>query len=255
MIRWIQAFVDRPAGRFDKAVAFWTAVTGTTLSAPRGTNQEFVTLIPPQGDAYLKAQAIGGPAGYHLDLDVDDPQAGARRALELGAELVADNGDYVVVRSPGGQPFCFTEGTTGTIPSPTKGPEGATSRIDQVCLDIGPSDHATETAFWSALTGWEFRRSTLPEFSVLQRSGEMPLRLLLQRLGEDRPTSAHLDLSCSDREAVASWHRSLGARVIADHRHWTVMEDPTGGVYCLTSREPEPGPSRNGDSDVACKPV
>ena len=47
MIRWVYAFIDRPKERFDQAAAFWTAVTGTTLSARRGADGEFATLLPP----------------------------------------------------------------------------------------------------------------------------------------------------------------------------------------------------------------
>jgi len=120
-------------------------------------------------------------------------------------------------------------------------PDGAGSRVDQVCLDIAPSRYDAETAFWAGLTGWELLRASRPEFQVLKPPTGLPLRMLLQRLDEERPTGAHLDLACSDVDAVRGWHESHGASVVARQERWTVMRDPAGGTYCLTGRDPETG--------------
>lgn len=48
-VRWTYAFVDRPVVGFARAREFWTAVTATTPSAPRGDDGEFVTLLPESG--------------------------------------------------------------------------------------------------------------------------------------------------------------------------------------------------------------
>ena len=53
--------------------------------------------------------------------------------------------------------------------------------------------------------------------------------------------SAHLDLACSDIDAVVAWHRELGAQRVGGGRAWAVMRDPASGVYCLTSRDPRTG--------------
>ena len=64
-IRWTYAFADRPVGRLRAAQAFWTAVTATRLSAPRGADDEFATLLPDgAADACVKVQGVGaGPGG------------------------------------------------------------------------------------------------------------------------------------------------------------------------------------------------
>jgi hypothetical protein len=67
------------------------------------------------------------------------------------------------------------------------------------------------------------------------------VQLLLQRLGENRPTSAHVDLAASDIEATAAWHESLGATVVERHEHWIVLSDPADGLYCVTGRDPSGG--------------
>jgi predicted enzyme related to lactoylglutathione lyase len=241
MIRWTWAFLDRPADRFDEAFAFWSEVTGTRLSERRGEHGEFATLFPPSGDAYLRAQAVGGPGGAHPDFDVDDLSAALRHARALGAETVADHDGWSYLRSPQGQAFCLTTENGWEIPAPAPGPAGEFSRLDQLSFDIAPEGYDREVEFWAALTGWERQATSEPEFVRLMPPSGQPVRILLQRLGESRPASAHPDIACSDIEAVADWHETLGARRVSRGAHWLVMRDPTGGVYCLTPRNPYTG--------------
>ena len=78
---WMSAFLDLAADEFDRDVAFWQGVTGYALSATRGAPPEFATLVPPDGDDYLRVQRLGGGASrIHLDLHVEDPQAEAEAA-------------------------------------------------------------------------------------------------------------------------------------------------------------------------------
>jgi hypothetical protein len=243
MIRWVWAFLDRPAQRFDECAAFWSTITGTQLSPRRGANDEFRTLLPDPAlfaAAGVKMQAVTGLGGVHLDLDVDDVTAAVRIALDLDAELVANHKSYAVLRSPGGQIFCLTpNGRTKGTPAPAfRAPDGTLTRLDQVCLDIGPSDHAAETGFWTTLTNWDLTQGRLPEFARLRAKEPMPVQLLLQRLGEDRPTSAHIDLASADIDATAAWHQSLGATLVERHGHWIVMSDPADAPYCITGRDP-----------------
>ncbi|WP_067547714.1 VOC family protein [Nocardia crassostreae] len=240
-IRWVWAFLDRPAAQFDECAEFWATVTGSALSPRRGENSEFLTLLPESGASLVKMQAIAGDEPrLHLDLDVDDIPAETRRAVGLGATLVLEHPDYTVLKSPHGMIFCLTPaGRGGGELTPTVvGPEGDRSRLDQVTLDIGAADHDDEVRFWKELTGWNLTASTLPEFTRLRADPQQAINLLLQRLGADRPTSAHVDLACTDRHATAAWHEKLGARRLAEGSNWLVMTDPAGQVYCLTGRTP-----------------
>ncbi|MEU6349523.1 VOC family protein [Streptomyces sp. NPDC047072] len=239
-IRWTYAFVDRPAARFEVACAFWTAVTGTHLSELRGERREFVTLLPEGGaDACVKVQAVAsGPGGAHLDFPVDDVRKFARAATELGARVVADQGTLIVLRSPAGQLFC-ADPWRGQSERP---PVVRGSRLDQVCLDVPPSLYDAEVAFWTRLLpDWDSLPGSLPEFHVLKPPPGLPIRILLQRLDEERPASAHLDLACADIDTTKAEHESLGAEFVTDGRTWTVLRDPAGGLYCLTGRDPESG--------------
>ncbi|WUW18905.1 VOC family protein [Streptomyces sp. NBC_01465] len=244
-IRWSYVFVDRPLDRFDLSSAFWTSVTGTHLSERRGDRGEFATLLPPAGDACVKLQGVEEGGGAHPDFAVDDIDAFVRKAEELGGGVVFAEPGLVVMRSPAGQPFCVVSWQGEAVrPGVVEGPEGSYSRLDQICVDLAPAAYDTEPAFWAALTGWEWGASSLPEFQRVAPGSDLPLRILFQRLEEDRPTSAHLDLACSDVDAVRTWHEQLGAVLVARFPYWTVMRDPAGALYCLTSRDPHTGNSR-----------
>ncbi len=72
-VRWLTAFIDRPATSFSAAAVFWAEVTGSTPPAAGDDRDEFVTLIPGDGDAFLLPQRTAdGAAGSHIDVHVDD---------------------------------------------------------------------------------------------------------------------------------------------------------------------------------------
>lgn len=242
---WISAFLDFAADDFERAVRFWAGVTGCRVSSRRGDDGEFATLVPADGDDFLRVQQLRrGPGRIHLDLHVPDPDAAAREAVTLGAAIVTRHRHgYVVLTSPGGLTFCFVRHRATRRPRPLTWPGGHRSLVDQVCLDIPADHHEAELAFWTELTGWELRHSSwADEFHSLVRPPGMPIRLLLQRLGEpEGPVRAHLDLATTDREAETERHRSLGARVRDQRELWTVLADPSGAAYCLTDRDPETG--------------
>jgi hypothetical protein len=241
---WTTAFLDFSPGSFHDGVSFWASVTAYDLSPSRGEVDEFATLVPRDGDGFLRVQRLAdGEDRVHLDLHVEDPRAAASRAATLGAAVVADHGDYLVLQSPGRFPFCFVDHPAATRPRPTTWAGGHSSLIDQVCLDIPASSYDVECAFWAALTGWETRASSVSDdFCSLARPSGHPLRLLLQRLGEGNgDTRGHLDWSTTDRAAETDRHVALGARVVDVRPVWTVLADPLGRRYCLTDRDPETG--------------
>ncbi|MFF7855652.1 VOC family protein [Streptomyces sp. NPDC007904] len=238
-IRWTYAFIDRPAARADGAAAFWTAVTGTRRSASRGDRGEFTTLLAEGADPCVKLQGVAdGAGGAHPDFCVDDVPGFVARALRLGARPVAGHQGWSVLRSPAGQVFCAVPWEGESVRPPVvRG-----SRLDQVCVDVPPSAHEAETAFWSGLLpGWDARPGSRPEFHVVEPPAGLPVRILLQRLEEERPVSAHLDLACADIAETRAAHEEAGAVFVAGFDHWTVMRDPAGGTYCLTGRDPETG--------------
>ncbi|MCW2843321.1 MAG: hypothetical protein JWN22_1237 [Nocardioides sp.] len=240
---WTTAFLDLPDAGFEDGLRFWEGVTGYERSAPRGPDGEFATLVPARGDAHLKLQRRReGPGRLHLDLHVDDIAAAADDAERLGAGVVtrSDLG-YVVMASPGGFPFCFVTHPASGPATPATWHGDLRTVVDQVCLDIPGPAYEEECAFWERLTGWELRVSAEhDEFRRLIRPPDLPLQLLLQRLGEDDgPVRAHLDLATTDRAAETARHVGLGADLVEVFGGWTVLTDPAGTTYCITGRTPE----------------
>ena len=164
----------------------------------------------------------GGPAGVHLDLHhpARTPPGCRRSPAGLG------------VASPEvSEPLSHR-------PPPATWPGGLRSVVDQVCLDVGPSAYDEECAFWQTVTGWELTETDAPEFRRLTGPPGQPLQLLLQRLDDEQPAGAHLDLAADDREAEVARHVALGATEVGPGRGWTVLRDPAGARYCVTSRPP-----------------
>lgn len=247
MITWTTAFLDSTAADWDPTLAFWQAATASTLSPFRGPDDEFVTLVPRDGDGFLRAQRVrSGPGGTHLDLHVPDVRTAADAAVRLGAREVAAT-DIVVLASPGGLPFCFVDAYPARRPAPATWPHPAggthASLADQLAIDVPAAHWDVERRFWVALTGWP-EQPTAPGAALvpLRRPDGLPLRLLLQRLDEPAGTvRAHLDLACDDRAAETDRHLGLGARVEAVRERWTVLVDPARRRYCLTDRDPTTG--------------
>ena len=242
-VRWLTAFLDFPEQSFRAGVDFWLAITGSTLSPTRGSRDEFATLLPADGDAYLRVQRVADPdGGCHLDLHVDDRPATVRHAEVLGASVETALDDVVVMRSPAGLAFCVVDDAGEAVrPAPTT-LDGERSLVYVLCVDIPPDDYERETTFWAGLTGWELRDAGLPEYSYLASPAGMPLLLLLQRLHEAAPgraAGAHLDIATDDPDALATAHERRGARVHRRHDRWITMTDPSGLPYCLVRRAPE----------------
>lgn len=238
---WLSAFLDLAPDELERGLAHWAAVTGYGVSTTRGDDGEFATLLPADGDDHLRVQRLGeGPSRIHLDLHVAEVGPAVERAVAEGATLVR-SGDYAVLRSPGGLPFCFVTHRAVVRPAPVDW-GGHTSAVDQVCLDVPPRLHDAELAFWSAVTGWPVQSSG-SEFHRLARPPQLPLQVLVQRLDDDQEqVTAHLDLATTDRAAETARHVALGAEVAGVFEEWTVLRPPAGPAYCITDRVPDVPP-------------
>ncbi len=243
-VTWLSAFLDLPVEEYAAAATFWSGVTGFPLSPPRGAYDEFASLLPPEGDDYLRLQRIAeGEPGIHLDLSVADARAAAGEAQARGARLDADHGTHLSLRSPGGLVFCFVSHGGRDRPPARRWPDGQHSGVYQVCLDLPRETYDAEAGFWAAIL--DANREVLqarPEFEWLRGSQQLALDVLLQRLDEpDGPVRAHLDLGTDDRPAEVRRHLALGADHVEDEQFWTVMRDPAGTPYCITDRDPATG--------------
>lgn len=241
---WDTAFLDLPAAVHARGTEFWCAVTAATPSRPRGPQGQFATLLPGDGDAFLRVQRLGEVPRVHVDLHVDDVDREAERAVGLGGRVLLRE-EHVVLVSPGGMVHCLVPDAGERVrPAPVTGARGGTARLDQACLDVPAGLLTDELAYWIALTGWPARQVD-PEFHVLERPAGMPVRFLVQTLGAHdarERVSAHLDLAAGDDvDTVVAEHVDLGAEVLDVRAGWTVLRDPAGVVYCVTRRDPGAG--------------
>ncbi len=238
-ITWTCLFLDCVESVADDAWDFWRRATSSTLAPARGEHGEFSTLAPKQGDAWLKLQRVGGAGGVHLDLHVVDRAGAVAEAVALGAGVRRELDDITVLASPGGFAFCVVE-DAGARRVQVR--DGLATIADQLTLDIPSEEYEAEGAFWAALTGWEQRPGSLPDFRSLARPPEIPVRVLLQRLEDPSGVvRGHPDFACRDLTAAVGEHQGMGSRPISGGRFWTVMEHPSAGVYCLTVRNPQTG--------------
>jgi len=244
-ITWITGSLDFPSSGFGNGARFWQSVTGFTISELPGRSCEFATLLPATGHPYLKVQRVGdGPGGVHVDFHAENVDETSQLAVTLGASVLEVRPNINILRSPAGATFGVVRHQgEWHRPPPAMWDGGSRSLVDQVCVDVAPTRYVEESVFWAALTGWERRAGALPEFEVLVRPADMPLRLLLQRLTEDEPEGSgfHFDLACDNVEKETSRHVALGASVIRIMRYWTTLIDPAGMTYCVTRRNPDTG--------------
>jgi hypothetical protein len=240
-VHWVSVFLDVPDDQVERTVSYWTAVTGSTLGDTTGDHDEFLALQPAVGDPCLWVQRIQeGPVSTHPDLYVEDVDAAAQDAVGLGASTIGRFDGLVVLSSPGGLPFCLVRHRGQHLRPEPFGPSGKRSLVDQICLDIPPGRFDNECRFWAALTGWELTDENRDdEFRRLVRPSAVPYAFLLQRLDDEQPAvTAHLDLSCEDRDAETERHEALGGRRVRRTEWWTVMQDAAGITYCNTGKNP-----------------
>jgi hypothetical protein len=244
-ISWVHAFIDVPAAQIADTQRFWSSATGGVVTSPWEGHPEFVSLQPPTGAAYVHVQRIDGDPRVHIDLATDQVDDEAARLVELGAERVERFRWWQVMTSPGGLPFCLCEDPSRARPDPITWPDGHRSRVAQVCLDIPAASYDTEVLFWINATGWTTEGSNRAEFESLVPPPSSPVKLLLQRLGEDdtrSETSAHIDLGTDDRSAEIDRLVGLAAIDVEQPPNpggWHVLEDPAGLRFCVTGRPPD----------------
>ena len=240
-VRWAHVVLDLPA-EASAAVDFWGAALGYERGEPWPDHPELLSLEPPAGDAYVHVQTVDGPPRVHLDLDVPDVPAAARRLVDLGASWVRETAAWTTLRSPGGLPVCLVRARPRRRPAARTWPSGGTSRLVQVCLDCPPAQAEAEARFWAAATGWAWQADDSPEFVCHLVPATGSLQLLVQRRGTgegaDAPVSAHLDLGADDREAEASRLTALGARREWTGGGWITLRDPAGLLFCATGQPP-----------------
>jgi glyoxalase superfamily protein len=238
---WVHAVIDVPREQHAAAADFWGRVLGWPAGEPWEGHLELCSFEPPEGAAYVHLQRIEGPPRIHVDLEAETPTGTVGRAVDLGAELVAERDDWTTMQSPGGLAFCVVQASEHEPPRPVGFSDRHRSRLVQVCIDSPRSAHAAEVEFWRRLLGGRWVPSGAPEFAGKWHDDSgSPIQLLFQRLDEpEGPVRAHLDLGTDDLAADVRRLTDLGATDVRPGRGWHVFLDPTGRPFCTTRNSPE----------------
>ena len=219
-----------------KLEEFYTALTGWQTVRDVG---DWITLRAGDGQeiAFQKApdhvapQWPGQelPQQFHLDLWIEDHEAAAKRAEELGATRLADGGSWITLADPAGHPFdiCRKEGV---------GPEMALFAVT-----IDAPDAIGLGQFYAALLGMEVAYEG-PEGALISGGGKSVMFQQVEKYTPPRwpdpsaPQQAHLDILVDDLDAVEARALELGAtRLPSDVKNFRVFADPAGHPFCLTT--------------------
>lgn len=232
---WLTVFIDFPPSEFAVGKDFWRTATGYRLSDSRGENDQFATLLPPSGDAYVRVQRLEeGSTRLHLDVHVADPWEAAVVAEELGAELIDENHhSYVVLRSPAGFVFCLVTPDGTVVPDAAHWPTAHSSRITQLCLDVPVADYPAEVLFWQSLLGGQWRVADGEDALAARVAAPQAVSLRLQPARFAQDTTGHLHLTSDDRTAEVSRLVAAGAVQRVERPTWTVLEAPGGMALCV----------------------
>ncbi len=107
------------------------------------------------------------------------------------------------------------------------------SRLSKIVIDAPPDTHDREVGFWQAALGVPLHHfERFPDFHGADLTVDGRIGLLMQHLGGG-PPKVHLDIHTNDRAAEVARLEGLGATVIDDGEHWTILRDPAGLVFCV----------------------
>jgi len=224
--------LDAPDAR--KLAAFYAALGG--LSEAYG-DDEWVTLMT--GDGWRVATQRSPdhvrprwpdpayPQQAHLDLRVPDLDAGAARAVELGAELLRKSGSWYTLADPAGHPFdlCLY-------------PDRQETTLMGVMLDC--PDAKQLSAFYSELLS---KPITYEDAGVAMIGEDGAQPVMFQQIDDYRaprwpdpayPQQLHLDVTVDDVDAAEAAVLKIGATSLnAAGENWRVFADPAGKPFCL----------------------
>ncbi|GHJ47897.1 hypothetical protein Cs7R123_52390 [Catellatospora sp. TT07R-123] len=167
------------------------------------------------------------PQQAHLDLRVPDLDAGAARAVELGAELLRRNETWYTLADPAGHPFdlCLF-------------PARQETTLMGVMLDC--PDAGLLSRFYAELLGKPVTYEG-EGAAMIGEDGTQPL--LFQQVDAYRPPrwpdpahpqQFHLDVTVGDVDAAEAAVLKLGAVSLgARGENWRVYADPAGKPFCL----------------------
>jgi catechol-2,3-dioxygenase len=219
----------------DKVASFYAELAGweiarkapgwVTLRAGDGQEvafQEAADHVAPQWPGQERPQQV------HLDLQVEDHQGAAERAVGLGATRLADGPNWITLADPAGHPFDLCQ------------KDGVGPVMGLFAVTIDAPDAVGLARFYAELLGMELAYEG-PEGALIVGGGKS---VMFQQISEytapqwpdpQRPQQAHLDILVEDLDAGEARALELGAsRLDGGGEQHRVFADPIGHPFCLT---------------------
>ncbi|AWV06344.1 VOC family protein [Marilutibacter maris] len=117
------------------------------------------------------------------------------------------------------------------------------SRLAGFIIDCRTDDLDAAADFWSQALGMSISDREAGDGSAeYQMFGDTPGDLHVEVQKVTHESRVHLDIETDDIDAEAARLEALGAKKIAFHKRWWVMEAPTGQRFCVVRmKHPERG--------------
>ena len=222
------------AADIDALASFYLALTGWELVSK---DDDWITIrtgdgrslslqlapdhVPPQWPSQEH------PQQFHLDLLIDDIEAAASKAVELGAERLGQGATWITLADPAGHTFdlCQKDGV------------GPVMGLYAVTLDA--ADSGILAHFYADLLGAEVSYEG-PEGALVSGDG---VSVMIQKIDDYQapnwpnpaaPQQAHFDVRVDDIDAGHARALELGATLLDDRpATFRVFADPAGHPFCL----------------------
>ncbi len=224
--------LDAPDAR--RLAAFYTALGGWT---EQDADDDWVSLVTADRWQIAVQRSPdhvpprwpdpGHPQQAHLDLRVPDLDAGAAKAVELGAELLRRNETWCTLADPAGHPFdlCLF-------------PERQETTLMGVMLDC--PDARELSIFYAELLGKPVTYEG-EGMAMIGEDGAQPV--MFQQVTDYRaphwpdpehPQQVHFDVTVDDIDEAEVSVLKLGATSLSSGgENWQVYADPAGKPFCL----------------------
>lgn len=107
------------------------------------------------------------------------------------------------------------------------------SRMATLVIDCQTEALDAAAAFWSEALGWAAKKLTDPGSANYRQLVTPPAEPTVMVQSVSHPSRVHIDIETDDIEAEVQRLEGLGARRVAQVKHWWVMEAPTGQRFCV----------------------
>jgi predicted enzyme related to lactoylglutathione lyase len=169
------------------------------------------------------------PQQMHLDMQVPDIDAAAKRAEQLGASRLGGGATWHVMADPSGHPFCLAAAEME-------------EEIRLFGVNIDCADPVALAGFWAEVLGLPVRYEAA-EGAWVGPEDRPTSQILFQAVADYRPPrwpdpsapqQLHLDIHVDDPDAAEPRVLAAGAtRLPGEGEDWRVFADPSGHPFCL----------------------